>query len=310
MSDVHGIPAAWYPDPADARRMRYWDGSAWTEQLADRPAPAPSADLFAHGSVNEPTSNFTGYDHQDQGGGYIPLSRTSVSEVRGPARPTSEHAVTVAIWLYALVPLTLLPHTFFGWEASPSDFTDAAIHTGLFAAYVLFSILFAAIDRARLRARGFTSLPPAILGVLPPVHIIARVFAVGAGGVLVTLASLLVSAVVAVLLVIQYAPPADDLGPQSDAPIVSDGMTPPFTAAQITHLLTPEGMAEKLRYDAAQTSVVYQSVTCEPLTSIDLGTQTTCVGTGRIADYDILVQVLPDTSDVPFTVISVAPDMH
>ena len=28
-------PAGWYPDPQDADRQRYWDGTAWTEHTAD-----------------------------------------------------------------------------------------------------------------------------------------------------------------------------------------------------------------------------------------------------------------------------------
>jgi hypothetical protein len=33
-------PAAWYPDPQDPARLRYWDGIRWTEHRA--PAAAPS----------------------------------------------------------------------------------------------------------------------------------------------------------------------------------------------------------------------------------------------------------------------------
>lgn len=31
--------AGWYPDPTDPNRTRWWDGSAWTEQTQQRPAP-------------------------------------------------------------------------------------------------------------------------------------------------------------------------------------------------------------------------------------------------------------------------------
>lgn len=29
-------PAAWYPDPQDAHRWRYWDGTTWTTHTAPR----------------------------------------------------------------------------------------------------------------------------------------------------------------------------------------------------------------------------------------------------------------------------------
>ncbi|MEM9562544.1 MAG: DUF2510 domain-containing protein [Actinomycetota bacterium] len=35
--------AGWYPDPYDDRRLRYWDGSAWTESVTDQPPATPAA---------------------------------------------------------------------------------------------------------------------------------------------------------------------------------------------------------------------------------------------------------------------------
>ena len=34
-------PAAWYADPVDASRWRYWDGYAWTEHLRSAPVASP-----------------------------------------------------------------------------------------------------------------------------------------------------------------------------------------------------------------------------------------------------------------------------
>ena len=35
--------AGWYPDPAgDASKLRYWDGSAWTDRFMDRPPASDS----------------------------------------------------------------------------------------------------------------------------------------------------------------------------------------------------------------------------------------------------------------------------
>jgi hypothetical protein len=33
--DSPGQPADWYPDPQGIKRLRYWDGSQWTEHVAD-----------------------------------------------------------------------------------------------------------------------------------------------------------------------------------------------------------------------------------------------------------------------------------
>jgi hypothetical protein len=37
---VTQTPADWYPDPNDARQLRYWDGSAWTAHVAAALVPA------------------------------------------------------------------------------------------------------------------------------------------------------------------------------------------------------------------------------------------------------------------------------
>ena len=33
--------AGWYDDPEDAARLRYWDGTAWTDERRERPTPPP-----------------------------------------------------------------------------------------------------------------------------------------------------------------------------------------------------------------------------------------------------------------------------
>ena len=40
-------PPGWYPDPEDASRVRYFNGSQWTEQT--RPMPAPKPPLYKRG---------------------------------------------------------------------------------------------------------------------------------------------------------------------------------------------------------------------------------------------------------------------
>jgi hypothetical protein len=40
--------AGWYDDEADASRLRYWDGNAWSPHTAPRPTDAPEASAPAH----------------------------------------------------------------------------------------------------------------------------------------------------------------------------------------------------------------------------------------------------------------------
>ena len=49
-----GTPPGWYPDTAGGHRLRYWDGSAWTDQYVDQPdestAPAAAPSVPATGA--------------------------------------------------------------------------------------------------------------------------------------------------------------------------------------------------------------------------------------------------------------------
>ena len=42
-TDGGAPPANWYPDPADPRSWRYWDGARWTEHLAPVSGPPAGA---------------------------------------------------------------------------------------------------------------------------------------------------------------------------------------------------------------------------------------------------------------------------
>jgi len=59
---MSNVPAGWYQDPSgDASKVRYWDGTQWTEQVQDRPIqenpsqPAYVAAPVQPMQVNQPT---------------------------------------------------------------------------------------------------------------------------------------------------------------------------------------------------------------------------------------------------------------
>lgn len=54
-------PADWYPDPDVRGRLRYWDGTAWTEHTADgydEPEPASSTVHDAYQRIARPQASF------------------------------------------------------------------------------------------------------------------------------------------------------------------------------------------------------------------------------------------------------------
>jgi hypothetical protein len=40
-------PAGWYPNPADAAQLRYWDGSEWTDHTSQATVPAAVVDPYS-----------------------------------------------------------------------------------------------------------------------------------------------------------------------------------------------------------------------------------------------------------------------
>lgn len=53
-------PAGWYPDPEGAPRTRWWDGTAWTDDYRDAPAPPTGTAPAAQTSLAAPEGTRTG----------------------------------------------------------------------------------------------------------------------------------------------------------------------------------------------------------------------------------------------------------
>ena len=57
-------PPMWYPDPSDANRLRWWDGSKWTDPYAQIPAPEAAVSAAPALSVTHNPSPITDYTLQ------------------------------------------------------------------------------------------------------------------------------------------------------------------------------------------------------------------------------------------------------
>ncbi len=102
----------WYPDPADARRERYWDGQAWTHNVKDAPTtlpPPPPAPQFSPQPAAAPTP------------GYGPVSWTPTYAPLPSRRDRTLDGVPLAGWWWrclafvidqVLVGRVAVPH---GW---------------------------------------------------------------------------------------------------------------------------------------------------------------------------------------------------
>ncbi|KZE91754.1 DUF2510 domain-containing protein [Microbacterium sp. TNHR37B] len=133
-------PAGWYPDPADASRTRWWDGSRWTEHTTASPAAAassapatpaaperprfgeyapvaepgsaapaaPAAPPYAATTPAYPSSG--GYPSQE--GGYPQGGYPSQGYAAAPAvatGPSAPGANTNTLWIYLCIVASTLP---------------------------------------------------------------------------------------------------------------------------------------------------------------------------------------------------------
>lgn len=109
MSDA--TPANWYPDPEDPRRLRYWDGAAWTAHYATMPpsprlapaalptfAPPPHPEVGW--TVNPPHGAVTGTDENWR---LVPPSGAAAPEKAPPRRPLRAGELLIGLGAFALV---------------------------------------------------------------------------------------------------------------------------------------------------------------------------------------------------------------
>ena len=193
-------PPAWYPDPANESRLRYWDGLGWTTHHAANPvalvpvvdAATPSPDHVASGITEEDWL-------------YEPMVGATRPTFQRTATATLVPTSTIAAWAYVLVPLLAVPFLL----VTP-DLTAASAWSvsgaALLGVMVIALGVLAALDHAQLRRRGVFNAPSALVGVLPLVFIIGRTARVGRSGAAVVTASLIVQAAVLVLLVWRVLP--------------------------------------------------------------------------------------------------------
>lgn len=148
-TDAAGPPEGWHPDPADARRERWWDGLAWTDYTREAP-PAPSP-IARRVTVREQT-------------------------IRPPDAGT--RAVAWIAWSPGWVTFGILPLALLGLASAL-----ASLLVPVTAVLVLFVLgALAARDRRQLSDRGFPRRPALGWMLLGPVgYLVARWRALGEG---------------------------------------------------------------------------------------------------------------------------------
>ena len=322
------IPASWYPDPADPASLRWWDGNAWTENLTPNPAaqttPSPlvysppsyppsdqSIPAYSAPVYTAPAPTLEASDSFDYASTYVPMDGVATGTVHSrsgasasTASTTAESSTTWAIWVYAVLPLIVLPALFFKFQLDTED-NYSIVRLVLVGLGIILTVVLASIDHSILVRRDYEQTPSGVLGVIPPAYVVARTVKVGASGLPALLVAILIQAAIVVYALVVFGVIGGAPSPPEQSTVSSVGMVPPFTAAQRAYLQTPEGMAAKLRYDSQATPLRFDTVTCPDFTP-SIGAQVMCTATGPIAEYQLQVELLGDF-DIPFVLNGIVP---
>ncbi len=235
--------------------------------------------------------------------------RTTVPQAAQEVAPGA--VSTVAIWLYAVLPIL---HVALAWfVVEKLKLTDlGALRWAIIAGPIVIYLILAAVDRRRLLARGHVYLASALLAILPPLYLGIRAARMGARAVAPAIVWVLLQAAgIAVLVslfpgVITQLTAADISTAPTIQPLPTAD-THVLTPAERATLLTPAGMAAGLKSEFASKGVALTSVTCPALANTTDGTQVICLGVLPISKLDILVSVDNVNTLAAFDIISSVP---
>lgn len=89
MTDQPHPQPGWYDDPGGSSQERYWEGTRWTKNLRDRPAPIPGVGKSTEGTIRVPQSA----SPMSRGGDANLTQRGTMPPPQGPGAPYTPGAV-------------------------------------------------------------------------------------------------------------------------------------------------------------------------------------------------------------------------
>ncbi len=90
-------PPGWYPDPEGYTRLRWWEGTDWSDRFRAPPTPSEfdlEGQTYGY-VVNDPAARAGAYDQRVPGGMSRQESEAMVNQVRMAAREEAERAAAL-----------------------------------------------------------------------------------------------------------------------------------------------------------------------------------------------------------------------
>jgi hypothetical protein len=192
-------PAGWFTDPGGSGHLRWWDGNAWTAHLAPQPTPAPTPvvpqptvlqPVVLQPVVQQQQAQYTPVEQQPvalaaDNQPYVPFqgSWNAQSYNTGYAADTGDFARpaqwnTVGSWLLAFSGILLGGALLIALSrgALPTTPYGLGAILGSLAVPYLITLVFAEVDRRKLRSLGYVKIPSLWWMLLSPplVYLIVR----------------------------------------------------------------------------------------------------------------------------------------
>jgi len=192
-------PAGWYADPAGSDRLRWWDGTRWTDHLADAPAAAastastgpaaaPASGHVAPEAPSAPAAAPPAYGQQAPGQAYAqqayaqqPYAQAGYAQQQyaaptpPPQVPATTPPFTWAIWVLAALPVISLI-SILGLDLrqtmTPMQYGRGAMGPGLGlnAGYVLVQLVSILVYGASVAVAYFDWRDLGRRGIVRPFH--------------------------------------------------------------------------------------------------------------------------------------------
>ena len=172
------VPAGWYADPADATRVRWWNGVSWTDHTEAKPGAAPA---HPQAAIEAPVPTGSGIPAANEATEPALTRRAAIAAEDGRTVPDARRSQTGVAWLIALIPVIAFTLSLGAFYLYFYLATTALVILLALVPYLL-GLLWAAADSRRLAERGFRPPSPlwALLTPLPYL-VVRRVRVPGTG---------------------------------------------------------------------------------------------------------------------------------